>query len=303
MSEIPNAVIKDVFKYDAWIAGASTSKIEYSDKKVKWKDFSSRAELQKRPFETWSCVTFSALDCLETIGNYRTVNKLFSEEQVKWLKDKGYTDDDGYLNFSDRFISIMSGTSRNGNSLDTVAETIRSKGLIPEKMLPWGGDTVDEYWDKNVITQAMLDLGKEFLTRFTIQHDWILTWGTGQDVDKTLAYYVKSAPLQNCSPVCAGWNGNVQVKSCPSIECQHATGTYAISTYIECHDQYEPVWKELALDYPILYAKRYDIIENPDYISYDKLHILHPELDKSVTVEQYTFRQKLYNYFKKLFGY
>lgn len=302
MNEISKGVIQDVIKYDAWVAGASLSKIEYLDKKTKWKDFSSRSEIQRRPFETWGCVTFSGLDCIETILNYKIAYKLIPDEQVKWLKDKGYMDDDGYLNFSDRFIHILSGTGKQGNSFDTVAETFRNKGLIPERMLPWGGKNFEEYADKNVITQAMLDLGKEFLTRFTIQHDWVLTWGTGQNIINTLAYYVKSAPLQNCSPICAGWN-NTTVKSCPSINTEHATGTYSITpSYIECHDQYEPVWKELALDYPILYAKRYDIIENPDYISYDKLHKDFPNLSPEITPEIYTYRQRLYQFFVKLFA-
>jgi hypothetical protein len=259
MNEIPNAVLPDIVTYSSWIAGESP--IEYKDRGVKWRDYTSRPEAQNIGFETYSCVSYSALNCIETLINYKVKKGEFSADNIKWLKDNGYFNDEGKADMSDRFLAVMSGTTKQGNSCDNVAETIRKKGLIPESDFPMGGKNFEQYHDKTKITEYMLAKGLEFLKRFTIQHDFILTQGYfNSHPVQTLSYYTLSCPIQITAPVCSGWNSG-KVKACPSQISQHATMTCGVFTYYDQLDQYEPYFKELALDYPMLWGKRYDIIE------------------------------------------
>lgn len=258
-SSIPDAVLPDIVKFDSWIAGESP--IEYKDRNVKWHDYTSRPEPQNIGFETYSCVSYSALNCIETLMNFKIKKGEFSEINIKWLKDNGYFNDEEKIDFSDRFLAIMSGTTKQGNSCDNVAEVIRKKGLIPESDFPMGGKNFEQYHEKKLITDSMLNKGQEFLKRFTVQHDFILIQGSKVTPIQALSYYTLSCPIQVTAPVCPGWH-NEKVKACPLQISQHATMTCGVFAYYDQLDQYKPFFKELALDYPLLWGKRYDIIEN-----------------------------------------
>lgn len=58
-------------------------------------------------FDTLSCTTFSALNQCEIQGEWLINNGHVEKEDIKWLKDNGYFDENNKLNFSDRFIAIM----------------------------------------------------------------------------------------------------------------------------------------------------------------------------------------------------
>lgn len=79
-----------------------------------WRPYAPVHEKQKDPLETMACVTFSFNNCLET--QY----KFFGRE----------------INFSDRFLAKMSGTTQDGNYLDKVADTARKVGLVTEAQYP-----------------------------------------------------------------------------------------------------------------------------------------------------------------------
>ena len=96
----------------------------------------------------------------------------FSETNIKWLQDNGYVTEEGRVDFSDRFIAILSKTSRRGNSLKAPCHAIHEHGLIPKPMLPASKDmTWDEYHDPKCITSKMKRLGKEFAKRFNINYE------------------------------------------------------------------------------------------------------------------------------------
>lgn len=95
-----------------------------------------------------------------------------SSENKKWLLDNGYIGKDGRVTFSDRFISILSGTTREGNSLKAPLQAIENYGLIPKSMLPANSSmNFDQFHDKSKITQEMLNLGQEFKKRFPINYE------------------------------------------------------------------------------------------------------------------------------------
>lgn len=66
-------------------------------------------------FDSLGCVSFSALNCLETINN------------IKGIKS----------NYSDRFTARMSGTTKKGNTFKNVAESIRKAGVLDEGLWPF----------------------------------------------------------------------------------------------------------------------------------------------------------------------
>lgn len=184
-----------------------------------WTAYAPQGENQKfRNFDTMACVTYSALDSIET--------------QLRLLTGQNF-------NFSDRFIAKLSGTTQNGNSLQEVADTIRKYGLVPEEVWPASDDFVwaDYYKD---IPAEILAKGKLFLNEWNITYEWVT------DLGKELQH----APIQIATAVCPGWN-NPPVKSC-GLPVQHATCLLKTNS-LTILDHYQPYIKTLAADYPIPY--------------------------------------------------
>src|SRR3990167_6402014 len=125
-------------------------------------------EVQRGKEDMFDCATRGPINILETKFTWLLQNKKLDFEQEYWLRDRGYVDNER-IKFSDAFIAILSGTTRNGNSMKAPLDAIRKKGLIPKKMLPleewmtWG-----DYHNPERITQKMRDLGLEFSERFNI---------------------------------------------------------------------------------------------------------------------------------------
>lgn len=184
---------------------------ELLNKEGDWFDFLPLGEDQliKFKFDTMSCVTFSALNNIEM--------------QLKKITGKEF-------NFSDRFIAIMSGTTRNGNTLVNVADAIRKYGLIPEEMLPFGGNTFEEYHNKNMITDEMLKVGQEFLKKYDIGYEWIFVGETNKGA---MPAQLKHAPLQVAIP----------------MQARHAV---ALPNETHFFDSYSPYYKKI--DQPMAYG-------------------------------------------------
>lgn len=140
-----------------------------------WTPYQPEEEVQYgNGWDSMSCTSFSYTNAVETYINYLIQSKKMTPEAIKWLTDKGYINMRGVINFSDRFLAIMSGTTQNGNQLNKVAETARTIGLIPQSMLPLAGSTWSEFMDPNIITKEMTDLAKEFLTHFKLSYEWVM---------------------------------------------------------------------------------------------------------------------------------
>src|SRR3989304_5254526 len=101
-----------------WVMGAEISLpkiVLQSDRN--WTPYLTVYEPQKIDFDTYACVTFSALNCHETL-----IKRKYNKE----------------VNFSDRFSAKASNTIVGvGNYLHVVAESFRKSGLIPESMYPF----------------------------------------------------------------------------------------------------------------------------------------------------------------------
>ena len=248
-----------------YIAGEN-SPIEYKpyNHMGKWTVFLPTPERQSGVyFDSMACVTFSALNCLETQVRGLISYQLMPREMIKELTDEGYFNEYLEFNLSDRFTAKMSGTTRQGNYFVNVWDSIRKHGVIPEKDWTWNPEQRNPVfdWDDfySEIPQELKDKGLRFLAilekyGFEIKYEWINT-----DL-ASLSKHLFAAPIQIAAPVCPGWNSDGPVQAC-SRPANHATmveGIYkkwkAEKDFIHDFDHYKPFRKELALDYPIQYA-------------------------------------------------
>lgn len=220
--------------------------------------------------ETNACVSFSGDNDMEIFGGYLIGKGEWPAESVQWLRDNGYFDANGKVNFSDRFTAKMSGTDPNGgNNLAKVWGSRRVDGLVPEASWPmpveemkqliaqggWTHQDVQNLYYK-AVPQAIIDLGKAFAARFDIWYEWVAWPGSGATVD-TFREALKVAPLQLATAVCAGWNTDDPIKAC-GAGTQHATAMVAVETdgRFVIYDHYNPFLKHFAADYTITYAMR-----------------------------------------------
>jgi len=154
-----------------WIAGAIP--YELRNPTGDWRPYLPMNEKQKDPTETMGCVSFSANNSLEVQTRHQTGTE---------------------VNYSDRFMAKMSGTTKEGNWLSKVADTVRNVGVVLESVYPkpanYSWETYYSEVPQDIIAKAIkLDVMYEFLPiRQT-------------PLDKgTLSYHLKHAPLQVAIP-------------------------------------------------------------------------------------------------------
>jgi hypothetical protein len=163
-----------------------------------WETWLPKDEWQyKYPVETMSCVSFSANNAIEMQLNWMLKHNRIDDKSKSFLYGNGYIED-GLVNLSDRYLAIQSNTTKQGNYLTKVADTLRHKGAIPEAHLPFIGSTWEEYHDKSVITEEMETLGKQFAEHFDIRYEWVVTsfnqWN--EDMRTKVLEHLRQAPLQ-----------------------------------------------------------------------------------------------------------
>ena len=137
-----------------------------------WLDYLPIGEKQHSVyFDTMACVTFSALNVLEIL-----------------IKRKYGID----VNFSDRFTAKMSGTTKDGNWLYKVGDSIRKDGWVDEIEYPYPREQrtpifVWEYYYQD-ISQILKDIGLLNLKDTLVQYEWV----DEGDLKKAL----KESPIQ-----------------------------------------------------------------------------------------------------------
>jgi len=142
-----------------------------------WQPFLPGGEKQSNNnTDTMACVTFSLLNCIETQEFFLTGKR---------------------INYSDRWIAKMSGTTPYGNYLQTVANTVQQYGLVKEESWPTPQNyTWDSYYaDPDPATlQKLLLEGREWLKSHKLETDWLTT-----DKDVILKH-LKQCPSQIVRP-------------------------------------------------------------------------------------------------------
>lgn len=118
------------------------------------------------------CASRAPQNILETKLNWLYTKEKLSYENRRWLENMGYVNEKAKIVLSDAFVAINSKTTRGGNSLKAPLEAIRTKGVIPNTMLPLEKSmTWDEYHDPKRITNELRELGREFAARFRIHYE------------------------------------------------------------------------------------------------------------------------------------
>lgn len=135
-------------------------------------------------FDTGSCVTFSALNTIETYVKARY--------GFDWNK-------------SDRFNAKMSNTTIFGNSFAVVAESIRKDGMVDEAEWPWTPEI--NTWDKYMapVAPEVIALGRKNASQIDLKHEWV-GWG-GVDPEllwEALQYGPQQVSVHTWGPVVGG---------------------------------------------------------------------------------------------------
>jgi intein/homing endonuclease len=219
-----------------------------------------------------NCVTFSALNCVETQAKWMIKNKLLPEGTYNKLVELGFIVN-GEFNASDRFTAKMSGTTEQGNTLTKVWESIRKDGLLPEGDWPANEDfSWNGYYA--AIPDELKQKAKEILKLFKFEYELI-----SPITIPVLKAELRHAPLQITTGVCPGWD-NPPVPVC-GLGASHATMLYKVDSDngLEDFDQYAPFQKKL----------------NPGYRVYSCLKgVVSPIKPGEVYPFHYTFSNNLY---------
>lgn len=267
---------------DAWMLGGETGIAQVileADAQYDVYLPEEESQLSVEPtLDSSDCVTFSALNNLETLGNRLRVKGLPATHE-KFLKDEGYVNpQSNKLNFSDRFTAKMSGTSHAGNTLAAVGDAIRRRsdgtgiGLLPEKDWPRpsfadlpGNDQAayDERWNRYYaeIPQNLKDKAKRFLDYFDVSYQWV---AVGSSTPAQLREALKYGPLQIAAQVCSPWSSTDGMPPIPACGCTpgHATLLYGFkpdagTIPFKDFDHYKSYRKLLSENYCLPYAVQY----------------------------------------------
>lgn len=274
MNDIPKeSVIIDELDPRTWIAGAESG-VPYKEllQAPDWSPFMPTYENQIRDgFDAVSCVTYQGLSSLEFQLERMRQRGLLRKEILDFFIDNGYIDSNNKINFSDRFSSIMSGTTWHGNNMTNPMDSFRRDGVIPEKMLPYpdltqfkdadGRITRDYecfkfYSNPAVITQEMKDLGKKFLKFFDIRYEVVYYNNMAPLNLNVIRYHLKHAPLSFAAPVASGEGGDSVI---PGVGCGagHARLIYRDMPEDQWHtifDSFARATKKLGRDWCIPYV-------------------------------------------------
>lgn len=158
-----------------WVFGSTSQKCLASIPENERIEYLPKGEVQRGKEDMSDCATRGPINILETKFNWLIKKGILMPENEQWLSDNGYLTKNG-IEFSDAFIAITSGTTREGNSLKAPLEAIRKNGLIPKKLLPFDKDmTWEEYHNPSRITGSMYALGQQFIQRFSINYERVFS--------------------------------------------------------------------------------------------------------------------------------
>lgn len=193
-----------------------------------WDDYLPLPEYQNKGFETRACVTFSALNCIETL--YR---RLTGEEK----------------NFSDRFTAKMSGTTKKGNYLWQVANAIRHYGLLPEEDWPYV-----KGWDNyyKPIPKVLQKKALKFLDKWIVYYEWV------EDEEQEIVKQLEYAPLQ----VTVRYDAGNKILN-PKGKYNHAVMLYGykLGKYWKIYDHYSQTKKKYIWNYKFQNILKYTLVK------------------------------------------
>jgi len=164
---------------------------------------------------------------LETMGctGYGTSNIL----EMIWLWKFNKV-----INISDRALNKMSGTTRQGNSVDAPIDTIRHQGFLLEEEWSWDRETFD--WDNYyaAIPNSLLNKAKKRLNEWEFEHEYISTYDKNGIIEA-----LKTSPI--AGTVAAWYRGENGFYYDYGYKPNHMTVVivgYKLNEYWICADSY-----------------------------------------------------------------
>lgn len=227
-----------------WVKGASPIVFENRLVSGDWRPFSSSYQKQSDSvMDTNGCVSFSATASIERQINFFIVSNLLPLSTLEFIKPFLVN---GKFEASDRFTTVMSRTTPEGNTGNNVAETLRTIGFCSAKTWP---NLLDQSGSIDLTTYMQepspeaKNEALQFLKYFKIAYQFITTGLESQDLHM--------APVQQFTSVSPEW---FTTNPIPAFNgpMQHAT----LVEYVESDgikdftDQYPIFEKRLAADYP-----------------------------------------------------
>jgi len=232
-----------------YIAGDS-SPIGYNEIRpdADWRDLRQEGERQKASrIETMACVSFSENNIAEISFERQKRAGEVSMSTMRELEALGYVVD-GRLNLSDRFLAWASGTTKQGNYMNKVADTLRTVGAVPEADWPFVNASWDEYYKEP--PKEVQEKAKKFLEFFQVSYEWVSVSVNPQS-KAYIRNHLKQAPLQVALATCSPWDSDV--KFCGRAGTNHAVTLLHLDEngVATIFDSYDPYTKVLSADYPI----------------------------------------------------
>lgn len=233
-----------------WIKGRETG-VTAIRTVLDWSKYLPDGEPQSTPTgDSDECATFSGPEhCIETQVNYDIAEGNYSAEALAYFESAGYMVN-GKFKTSAIFNAKMNGTDQTGNYMNTVAESVRLCGLLPDKDLPFPSKFTWTAFNALEITQAQKAKALESLKYILINYQWISEVVNSQ--------ILSLAPVQIATGVCSGWNTDPVVMAC-SAPIEHCTMHYGLDNYSNklIRDTYPAYDKVLSNGYQVYAAMQY----------------------------------------------
>jgi len=251
----------DKLKPENYCFGGLQVPLEIIQEDGQWSKYLPEPEFQLRNnFESYNCVTYGTLNCLEI------------------LLKRQYG---GEYNKSERYVGVMSWTSKYGNNPQKVIETIRKEsGLIDEEYLPFHNEinNWNEYYSPDPMVEKYIKIGKKWLSKYIIKHEWVLNDDYTGKKQETLKDALKYSPIG--ISVYAWKINDIGLYTKDNEPDNHWVTLYGYreGEYWKVFDHYNDTYKKLVWNYKFGFAKRY-------YLKKEKVE---------------SWLQKIINFFKRL---
>lgn len=248
---INNGYIEEEIDERDYVFGATGQKVVVRED-GQWSEiFTPKSEHQsKRNVDVMACVTFSLMNLIEFLGFY------------KW----GYD-----WNKSDRYIAKASNTTRNGNSMRNVIDTVRKVfGVVDEE--DWAFEdsfTWNEYYKD--IPANIIDKGQDWLKSYNVEYSSIV------NNKKLMMEALKYSPLWVAGFAWALSNG--LYRSWGTANHAFIIIGYKEGEYWLAFDSYSPFIKKLDWDFNFAYMKGVYLTKKEVEFDWDEMEKL---VDKGI---------------------
>ena len=230
-----------------------------------WRQYECDGEWQKDMAIDWeseACMSFTGSNNVATYLNWLISTNQILPAQFAFLKNNDYMGADGKVALSPRFTATMSGTTVNGNDFQNVWDSLQIDGVVPDSLWPMPVAEMNanpanawKLYYATPTTQAIA-LGKQFLTYFDIQWEWLVSNGQGA-TEAQFVEWLKTAPVHIAIAVCNNWNTDQPIAGC-GTGAAHGVQLSRVEPNVVNNilDHYVPFDKQLETNYTLSYAVR-----------------------------------------------